>query len=224
MSNAFLYLLLFLGIFSFSFVSWRSLREDYSSEKTFSCTVLFLLGGLAGWTIFNRWLPEFAFWGALGGSSIFGFGTIFRMNFRFFEVLDALAVGFLWLTLFLCSAIIFRQGQGQNFTNLYIPVIAAVTLLTYQFFLKHYRRFSWYPSGKIGFIGGMSIALFFFFRMLVDFVEVWMLSSQRAPALIDASFSLLISGVFLSIVYIRSERRNAQRFVVFFEKKKKRKK
>ena len=198
------YLLVFFGIFSFSFVFWRKLREDYTPDQIFSATLLFLVGGFLGTVIFNKWLPQFSFWGFIVGTFLFGFYSLKNFGMKFFEALDGITVGLSWFSIFALGAIVIRDSWGDRFVNLIGVLPGVVTLLVYTFFLKKYRRFSWYPSGKIGFVGMSTVVVYFTLRALVATYQFWVLSSPGH--LVDGLIALLVSLFFVGFIYFRSGR------------------
>ena len=217
------YLLLFLAVVSFSYVFWLRLREDYSSDQIFSMTLLCLFGGLLGWIIFDRWLPSLSFWGFIVGAGLFGLYAIRKMEIRLLEALDGVVLGFVWFSLFFYLGDIVRVGAAAfslqtRFVDLVVFLPSITSLLVFYLYLRNYRRFSWYPSGKLGFIGGGLASLYFTLRALVDFYLFWVLSFSSL--IFDSVLSLLVSAVFAGIVYLRSGRAGAYRIIEIFRFKK----
>lgn len=191
------YPLFFLGVLAFLFFYWQKLKEDYTQDEIFSSGFLIIFGAILGFIIFNRWLPSFSFWGFFAGGVLFGLYAVSKMNLKGYEVWDGAGLGFVWLTLFSSLA-----GKEEDFLSI-LP--ALVSLVVYFLFLKNYRKFSWYPSGKIGFIAGSLGVVYFFVRGIVAIYKFWVLSFLSS--IWDLGLSLLGCIVFACIVYSRSGRK-----------------
>ncbi len=199
------YFLIVAGVIAFSFSIWRRLKEDYSPEQIFSSTILALLGGLLGFIIFDRWLPQFVFWGFLVGFVLFGLYAISKINLKLYEAWDAAALGLSWLSLFFHLGLLLKNGFGEKFSRALEVLPAIVAIVLFYVYLKNYRRFSWYPSGKIGFIGGSVACLYFVTLALVAIYQFWVLSFSSL--IWTAGISTLSCIGFLVIVFSRSGRR-----------------
>lgn len=205
----FFYLLVALAVISFSYVFWTRLREDYTSDQIFSSTIIFLFGGLLGFIIFDRWLPNFSFWGFVLGLSVFGLYAIRKMGIRLLEALDGGVLGFLWFAVFIYLGNVVRTGAEA-----FIAILpAVVSLAAFYLYFRKYRKFSWYPSGKIGFVAGSIMFLYFTLRALVDFYLFRVLSFHSL--ILDSLLSLLVSAVFAGVIYLRSGKQD--KLVKIFE-------
>lgn len=187
----------FLGFFLFSFILWKRLREDYPGEDIFSFTLGLFLGGISSYWAASKVIPVLSFWFALLGALIVGVVLMRRYTFRFFEVVDALAPAWFWLALF-----IFRNE---------ISGAALFSLLAFKFLEKRYRRFSWYPSGRIGFAGIASLALFSLLYGLLAILPLSVLSLARdlPGGLISAILTLSLAGV----LFFRSGNEKAEKTI-----------
>ncbi|MBI2590772.1 MAG: hypothetical protein HYW33_02715 [Candidatus Blackburnbacteria bacterium] len=220
MQTFFYYVFLVFGFFVFSFISWRKLREDYDVNLIFTLNLIFLLGGMSIGLVFARFLSA-SMWGFLLGSLIIGWYAAKKMDFKIFEILDGVILGLVWLSLFFEAGLLVQFGWGKYFTNTLYLLIPILVLFCARYVLAGYRRFSWYPSGKIGFIGGASGLLYFSLLLLVDFALGLMLSSSGK--FIESGISFAVAFVFFIALYLRSGRRQAQRLLTAFQKKKRRK-
>lgn len=181
-------LLGFVGLFLFSFILWKRLREDYRSDDIFTFTLSLVLSGLVSFWLSSEVIPSLSFWFTLLGSGVTGFVLIRRYSFRFFEVIDALVPAFFLLGLFL-------------FKN-YLSLVFIISFMAYKFLEKRYRRFSWYPSGKIGFAGLASLALFFLLYGLLAILPVGVLSlNQDLPSSLAGAVLVL---VLVLVLFFRS--------------------
>ena len=134
MQTIFYYSLLFLGFFVFSFISWRKFREDYDPNAIFTLALAFLLGGIPVWLFFDRFVPAYSVWGFLSGGLIAGWFGARKMHFKVYEILDGVALGLVWLSLFFYLGCLIRFGWGKYFTNtLYLLAGSVLSALRLDF-------------------------------------------------------------------------------------------
>lgn len=219
MQTIFYYCFVFLGFFAFSFVSWRKLREDYGVNSIFTLTLIFLLGGVPAGLVLARLLSA-GMWGFLLGGLVVSWYAAKKMGFKIFEILDGVVLGLVWLSLFFQAGFFIRFGWGKHFTNTLYLLIPVLVLACARYVFVGYRRFSWYPSGKIGFIGAAAGFSYFFLLSMVDFALGLVLSSQSK--LINLVISLMAALVFFGTLYLRSGRQQAQHLLTVFQRKKRR--
>lgn len=222
MQTTLYYLLLFLGFFAFSFVSWRKFHEDYDPNAIFTLTLGFLMGGIPVWFLFARFFPAYSVWGFLLGGLAAGWYAARKMHFKVYEILDGVALGLVWFSLFFYIGFLIRFGWGKYFTNTLYLLVPILVLVCARYVFTGYRRFSWYPSGKIGFIGAAAGFSYFFLLLVVDFALSLVLSSPGK--LVESGISLLAVVVFFSALYLRSGRREAQHLLTVFQQNKRKRK
>jgi hypothetical protein len=173
------------GILFFLFIFWKKLKEDYTSTNTFS-TALYILFGIGVFNILaNRFLPQWWFWlDFLGASLGFALGVM-RFKFRFFESLEAAVVALLpWLSLvFLGDAVL-----NSNLSSLIGSLVLLLIVVFYIFLDTHYKKFTWYKSGKVGFAGLITLGALFLIRIAVAVMFPFVLS-------FSGSIDSIISGV-----------------------------
>lgn len=153
-----------VGPLIFLFIFWKKLREDYPPRKIFTASFYILLGiGLAS-LVSSKFFPAWWFWADLVGMSL-GFATgILRFKFRFFESLEALVIGILpWLSLIFLGDSIFNS----SIASLIGFIIILLVIVLYLFLDVHYKKFTWYKSGKVGFAGLTTLGVLFLLRAAV---------------------------------------------------------
>lgn len=211
----------------FSFVLWRKLKEDYSHDLIFSFTILVLALALFGDILSQNFLPGLSFWSVLFFQLLCVSFFVKKGYFKFYELVDGLTTS--WLTLFLTVNVsgLFVQiirDRGLKTSDLHFLFHALFILLTfivYKTVLNRYRGFSWYPSGRIGFIGLAVSSLYFLLRGLVailtysvlPFFGVQGLPEWSVIRIVDAILSMFLFGVFAFWIYVRSGRTRAKRIV-----------
>jgi hypothetical protein len=190
-----LYSLDALGIFVFLFIFWKKLKDDYVSSQIFS-TAFFILISLAIATfVAQKFFPLYWFWLsflALVAGLYFG---MLRYKMRFYESLEAEVVGFApWLAfVYLDDSV---KNQSWFSFSLFIFVVFLIWL--YLFLLKHYKNFSWYRSGRVGFAGLGCLGIFFLVRALLASIFPFMLSFVGK---FDAIISSLVSFIIFLLIY-----------------------
>lgn len=210
------------AFFLFSFILWKRLKEDYTNEQIYGWTLRILLVELIVLWIVQVWLPDVTFLILFLTTAASGYILLGKIGIKFFEFIDAFAPA--WFTFALLSWIGASMGQGQeaffNLNNLIIRVIpefliSILSLYLFLFFLKRYRRFSWYPSGKVGFAGLTSLLIFFFLysflQIYTHIVEPTSLPYIKLPyltlELLNGIIGLVLSGCLIYMVYLRSGRK-----------------
>jgi hypothetical protein len=181
-----------LGILLFLFLFWNKQREDYPSGQIFTTAFYILIGIAAGYLISRRIYPQWWFWEALAGLAA-GFGLgIFRFKFRFYEAFESLVIAILpWLSLvFLADSI-----SSLSYFSFAAFVVIVALMGLYHFLDKHYKSFSWYRSGRIGFSGLTVAGVFFLIRAAVAFNFAFVLSFV-------VSVEAILSGVAAFILFL----------------------
>ena len=152
------------GIIFFFFLFWKKLKEDYDSESIFTFAV-FITAGIGIFSfVSQRILPQWWFWANCIGV-VLGFilGRL-KFKFRYFESLEATTIGLLpWLSfVFLQDAI-----SNTNLSSLIAFIVLLLVMAFYAFLDAHYKKFTWYKSGKVGFSGLTTLGVLFLIRTAV---------------------------------------------------------
>jgi len=183
------------GAVFFFFLFWKKLKEDYRSPSIFSAAFYILIGiGVLGF-LSERFFPEWWFWANVLGV-VLGFGLgILRFKLRFFESLEAVVVGLLpWLSfVFLRDAV-----SNANLPSLIGFVVLFLIIVFYLFIDRHYKRFTWYKSGKVGFSGLMTLGVLFLARTTVAVLFPFVLSFSGP---IDSIMSGVIAFTSFLLVF-----------------------
>lgn len=209
-----------LGMFLFSFVLWRNLREDYSDEQIFYLTLGFFFGGGLGGLVAGKFLPpDFWFWGFIAGFLALGVYVVLKLKIKFFDAVDSVVISTLWfLMLFYLSRLLRGSFPGgflldTSFVLASIEFfISGISIVLFYIFIVSYRSFSWYISGKIGFAGLASLACFFLTRSLIAVYKGWVISFSSWW--VDFFLSLVCFFGLVVVVYLRSGRRMGKRRAV----------
>jgi len=182
-----------LGVFVFLFVFWKRLREDYSSEIIFKTAFYIFIGILIGFLISLKFIPAASFWLAFIGAAL-GLGfAILRLKVKFYETFEALAVSsFPWISfIFLLDSVIHSSLSS------FLGFVAILIFVFISYFLDtHYKNFTWYKSGKIGFAGLLTLGLFFMVRSVLAIFTIHMLS------FVGLRVEAAVSGVTALICFV----------------------
>lgn len=209
-------LFLIIGIVSFSFILWKKLKDDYPSDLIFRFTLVLLFSGSAGFIFADRWFPDFSLFAGLVTSSLIGAYAVKKFNLKFFEVVDAAVISWFWLLFFIRASsvvAVLRLGRADLIIHAYLFssegrqvlagfCLAIAMILLYSFLRKRYRGFSWYPSGKVGFMGMSTLFVFLPLQGALAFF-----TSPVVPAILGVIISCLVSGAIGVLIYNRSGKR-----------------
>lgn len=149
-----------------SFSMWRFLTaEDYKEQDIFTANILMVLAGVTFGMLTD----------ALVGKPVIGaiFGVFLISVWRFrilgenvWEGLDSLSLSWLF---FLFFGGIGLYLTGGNIFYFGYSLIGTAGFVIYPVIKKSYRRFSWYKSGKTGFMFWAISFFCFFFLLVLDF-------------------------------------------------------
>jgi len=201
MSNLF-YAVYAIGLLPFLFFFWRRLKEDYTSGQIFTAGFYIIFSVFFFILAFTLGIPRVIaaspiyspsglwFWGAVLGLMI-GLGlSIWKLNLKFFETLEAGILGsFFWLAvIFLINSV-----RDSSVVSLTAFGVSAALILLFFFLDGRYKKFTWYRSGKIGFSGLAVAGTFFFVRAAVALFFPFVLSFVgKLDALISGSISFIL--------------------------------
>lgn len=200
-----------IGLIIFMYLLWRDLRSDYGDQKTITYAWIalagFLIGGriiygLVNWGVWNdNWSSWFLVWGKPGTNYLGSYlGLVLvtwivstKNQWKFLSLMDDIVRP----TLIFSSLLIFDEWLRTNF---YLrSMIFLVLLITDIFFVswlkKRYRSFSWYKSGKKGFVLLFN-GLFFFLTIAI----VLIILKDNILSIVLALIISLISGGGLYIL------------------------
>lgn len=152
------------GVFLFLFLFWRRLKEDYASSQIFTTAFYILLGIFLASGVSIYFFPSWWFWLELVAALVGIVVAVWRFRLRFFEVLEAFILAILpWFGFVFVWDFI---RAGSQISALASGVIVLLIGLFY-FLDSHYRGFTWYQSGRVGFSGMTVAGIFFLIRVAV---------------------------------------------------------
>ena len=181
-----------IGGVAFLFIFWKKLREDYPSYQVFTTAFYIIAGASLGFILSLKSFPPWWFWaGFIGILAGLGLGVL-RFKFRFFESFEASIFGLLpWLSLiFLADSI-----KSSSVASFLAFVLAVGLIGLYYYFDKHYKNFSWYRSGRIGFSGLTVAGAFFLLRALFAIAFPFVISFVN-------KYEVVLSGVSAFILFL----------------------
>lgn len=163
---------IFGGITSL-FIFWRKLKEDYSSEIIFRTFLIIVSAAFLGWmlsrNLFDKWFFWFEFVGAILGLLV----SVTRMRMKVYETLEAVVISSLPLValFFFASSV-----KASSLTSFIAFLISLLLIFVYYVLDSHYKKFTWYKSGKIGFSGLATLLGFFVIRFILALIGIDVLS------------------------------------------------
>lgn len=178
-----------LGILVFLFIFWKRLREDFAPSIIFSISFYILLGVLTGWLISLKFFPNWFLYTSFGGALAGLYVGILQYKIRFYESLEAVVIAFLpWLSF------VFLKDSAVNQTLSSFIAFLVILIFIYVFYYldTHFREFTWYRSGKVGFAGLATLGFLLLARSATSFVRVSVISfNGKFDALASASLGFI---------------------------------
>jgi len=191
-----------LGILIFLFIFWKRLREDYSSEIIFKTAFDILAGILIGFLFSLKFNQIGFFWPVFIGSCL-GLGlALFGLKIKFYETFEAFIIStFPWMGfIFLLDSI--KHSSLSSF----LAFIAILIFVFISYYLDtHYKNFTWYKSGKIGFAGIVTLSIFFIARSALAIFGIHMISfvSLRIEAVVSAAAAFICFILLFNLARIK---------------------
>lgn len=179
-----------LGIFLFFYLIWRNLKEDYHYEKVFNLGFIGLSAFLLANFVSHFISGPFWFW-ILILFLLLGFLIVVKkQRMKFFETIEAYFVGLMpWIGLFYLADSVNKLSLA-SFVAFWITFIL---IFIYFYVRTHYRSFSWYKSGKVGFAGLFTLLMFFLSRVIGSlFYNNLVTMAGKYEIYLSGSASLLI--------------------------------
>lgn len=161
------------------------MKEDYIASQIFATASYVLVVGSLAITCAHFILPSWWFWFAVLGVTLGAYLGVKRFRLRFFELLEALVAGFLPVLL------VFFIYWGITMSSFLSYQIAGfIFSLTILFYVldAHYKKFTWYRSGRVGFSGLVILGVFFLARAIVAISDVSVIT-------LVPSYEVFVSGV-----------------------------
>lgn len=159
-----------LGIFVFLFSLWKRLKDDYHYEKVFNLAVFILIGLSLGFFTSLKIFNSYWFWLEIVGIALGFTFAIKSQKIKFIESFEGLVIGLLpWLGLYyLANAIL-----THNLISFLYFWLTAVSVFLFFFLDVQYKKFTWYKSGRVGFSGIVTLAIFFVLRAGLFYVNIF---------------------------------------------------
>lgn len=180
------------GVIIFLFIFWKRLKEDYASEIIFQSAFYILIGAMVGYLLSFRFAPNWFFWIGLGGG-MSGLGiAILKLRIKFYESLEA----FIIAALPFLALIFLMDSVAKSSLSSFLAFLAILILVFLSYWTDtHYKTFTWYKSGKVGFAGLTTAALVFAARAAIAILGITMISFV-------GKYEAIISGVLAFISFL----------------------
>jgi hypothetical protein len=183
-----------LALLIFLFLFWKRLKEDYAGEIIFKTATYILFGIGIGWVIAFKFVPTWFFWVSIIGGLIGLAFAILRFSVKFYETLEAFIISSLpWLSL-----IFLENSVARSSLSSFLAFVAILIIVFLSYYIDtHYKGFTWYRSGKIGFTGLAVAVIFFLIRTAIAIAKVTMLSFVGRGEAVISGISALVSFLLL---------------------------
>lgn len=181
-----------LGILTFLFIFWKRLKDDYASEIIFETSIYIFLGIAVSQLVSFKLFPEWFFWTSAVGAAVGLYLGTLRFRIRFYESLEATVIGLLpWLSL-----IFLKDSVIHSSLSSFLAFIGTLIIIfTFYYLDTHYRNFTWYRSGKVGFAGLSTLVIIFIARSAIALSKLSVLSSL-------SKYEIFVSGVAAVLSFI----------------------
>lgn len=185
------------GILTFLFLFWKRLKEDYSSEIIFTSAMFVLLFLGVGAVLSQKIFPGFWFWLTLLGSF---FGLLLgarRFNMDMVESFEAFGISLLPYL----SLIFFQNSVTTESLPSFIAFAVCLSLFGLYYYISGiYKNFLWYASGRVGFAGLFTFAIFFIIKAVAGLIlPPGFVSSGRIETLLSGGLSFTLFFVIVNI-------------------------
>lgn len=181
-----------LGVLLFLFLLWKKLREDYPSNQIFTVGIFSLLGLLIFNIPSNSFIPEWWFFATFAGSFLGLLIGVLKYKLRFYETYEAYVASILPITSFM---FLVDSVRVRSIVSFIYFVFTVVLMGVFYIFDKHYKKFTWYRSGRIGFTGLSVTGIFFLVRAVVASFFSFVIS------FVD-KFESIVSGIIAFIFFL----------------------
>lgn len=177
-----------IAIFVFLFLFWKKLKEDYFPSLIFSTAFFMLIGVAVGLIISSLISAKVWFWLTFFGLSLGLLAGILRFRLRPYEVIEAATFSLLpWAML-----LFFEDAVTTSSLSSFVAGVACAFLVVFYLYLdRHYKDFTWYSSGRVGFSGLTTLGTFFLLRALLAIFTPSMLSFVRVETLVSGVMAIV---------------------------------
>lgn len=193
-------LFLLIASISFLFIFWKKLKDDYVQNQIFSSGFYSLIGITVGALLSFYFFQQWWFWLGFAGLMLGMCIGVIRYSLRFFELLEAVVAGGI---IVFFELLLFRLLLNPGLVLGFAVITVFLIYILYLLLNRHYKKFTWYASGRVGFSGLVSLGIFFLIRSLVAVYLPDMLSFV-------GNYESILSGVsaFISFLLLFNLSRN----------------
>jgi len=179
-----------ITVLGFLFQAFRRLRDDYGEQRVVGASVLGVFFCSFFWWIGGKY--ELGIFAILMGIIVLLFWLSTHSGWRFWPTLESITIPGL-------EALIIAQTATliDNFSwSLIFRAAASLIALFSCFFWRNYRRFSWYPSGRSGFLFLAALTTLSLIMLPLDFWQKRLLELGVWGIMLIAGLSgiILLSG------------------------------
>ena len=179
-----------LGVLIFLFIFWKKLKEDYFPALIFSTAFYMLAGALLGFAVSYFLFKSYWFWLAFGGACLGALLGILRLHLKPYETIEAGVASLLpWFGLIFFA----DAAQTSAPTSFVAGLVVFCLIALYVFLDRHYKNFTWYSSGRIGFSGLTTLAVFFLLRACLAIFAPSVLSFVKVETLISGFLAFVLT-------------------------------
>lgn len=168
------------------------MKEDYAAEIIFKSASYILTGMVIGFLISKSFFAEWFLYCEFFGVIVGVYFAMVRFRLKFYEILDSTILAFLpWFSLMFLSDSVIHLSFDSFMGFLFMLVV----IFLYYYFDTHYRNFSWYKSGRVGFSGLISLAIIFIARSAIATFGITVISFV-------SKYEAIVSGLLAFITFL----------------------
>jgi hypothetical protein len=188
------------GVLIFLFIFWKRIREDYAPGIIFESAFYILLGIGISQLVSLRFFPNWFFWAGFLGSIAGLFAGYLRFKLRLYESLEGLIIGLLpWV-----SFVFLKDSVINSSLSSFLAFLATLLAIFIFYYIDtHFREFTWYKSGKVGFTGLSTLAIVFVVRSAIALFGISVLTFA---GIYEAFVSGGVAFVCLILIYVLSKK------------------
>lgn len=184
-----------LGAFSFLFLMWLKLKEDYHYERIFNLSFTTLVVFFISSIISVYYIKEYWFWINFMGLLIGFISGIILFKFKFYESFNAFVVAVMPFLGFYFLFVSVYKFSLPDFVSFWIITIF---IFLYFFIDSNYRKITWYKSGRVGFSGLFISGTFFLIRAILAYYYP---SSPSIVGIYDIYISASFAFLFFLLLF-----------------------
>lgn len=166
-------IVLLISLVIFKFVFWRRLKEDFVSDQIFRISFISIgMAILFGFASY-KYSPNWWFWASIAGLATGVSISAYQHKMDLIELIEASMLASISVYFSVYLYLFVSTREWSLLLLVFLPLVANFFFWVFE---KHYKKLSWYRSGRVGFAGFASGGIFFLARAVIAYFNPNMLS------------------------------------------------